>query len=233
MMGVEPRIREKIKVNGIRKIIGEKMRESVTNHPQGTLWNKVVMDELLELKNSLKEVDKDITVTGMIIKAVSNTLEKHPLINAGLMENEIHVYENINMGVAVEIDATLYIVVIRDTQDKDFYEISKELKELVDKLKTSRISMDDFIGATFVISNLGMYDLDGFTPIISPPLTGILGVSTAREEVIVDENRELDIKKRAEFTLTLNHASTDGAPGARFFQDLKHNIEHIKDEFVN
>lgn len=232
-MGVEPRIKEKIKVSGIRKIIGEKMRESVTKHPQGTLWNKVVMNELLELKNTLKETNKDVTVTGMLIKAVSNTLLNHPLINAGLLEDEIHVYENVNMGVAVEVDSNLYIVVIRDTQDKDVYEISRDLKDLVEKLKTSRISMDDFLGATFVISNLGMYDLDGFTPVINPPLTGILGVSTAREEVIVDENREIDIKTRAEFTLTLNHASTDGAPGARFFQDLKHSIENIKDEFAN
>lgn len=231
-MGIMPRIKETIKIQGIRKIVGEKMRESVTKHPQGTLWNKIVMDELFDFKSELKNVDNDITVTGMIIKAVSNSLLKHPLINAGLMDEVIELYENVNMGVAVEVDDSLFIVVIRDTQDKDVSTISKELKELVHKIKTNRISMDDFLGATFVISNLGMYDLDGFTPLISPPLTGILGVSAARDEVIVDDNKDMVIKKRAEFTLTLNHASTDGAPGARFFQDLKYSIENIKDEFA-
>lgn len=227
---IEPIVKKKIKVEGIRKIIGDKMRESITQHPQGTLWNRIVMDNLLNYKDELKQQSSDVTVTGMIIKAVSNSLLKYPEINAALLGDEIAIYENVNIGVAVEVAGNLFIVVIRDTQDKDVFEISKNLKELIEKLKTNTISMDDFMGATFVLSNLGMFDLDGFTPLINPPLTGVLGVGATRKEVVVDHDDTFAIKKKAEFTFTLNHASADGAPGARFFQEFKRTIENIKQE---
>lgn len=219
-------IKEKIKLVGMRKIIGDKMRESVTQYPQGTLFNKMNMEPILQHKNQLKKEHPEITVTGLLIKAVSNTLKEYPEFNSAIIEDELIIYESINIGVIAEAqNGGLYILVIKNTETKNVIEISQELKTLLNKLNAGKITMDDLSGATFTLSNLGMFDLDFFTPLLMPPQTGILGISGTRKEIVVKDDDTTVIQRRACFSLTGNHAASDGAPAARLLGTLRTYIE--------
>lgn len=221
------RVKEKIKIAGLRKIVSAKMKESVTQFPQGTLFSKMNMEPILEYKNNLKQENPDVTVTGMLVKIVSKALEENLFLNSAVIENEIVVYESINIAVIAESkEKNIYGLVIKNTQNKSIAEISIEIKELIEKMNTKKLTMDDLTGATFSLSNLGMFDLDYFTPLLMPPQNAILGVGSTRKELVVNEDDSTSIQKRACFSLTGNHAALDGAPVARFVGVLKNMVEN-------
>lgn len=224
------KVKQTIKMTGVRKIIADKMRESVTQLPQGTLFSKMNMEPILEYKKILKEENPSVTVTGMLVKLVSKALEKNLSLNSAVIDDEVVIYESINIGVIAESKTKdLFVLVVKDTQEKTVDQISNEIKDMIERLNSGKITMDDLTGATFSLSNLGMFDVDYFTPMLMPPQTGILGVGATKKELVVNDDDSTSIQKRSCFSLTGNHAAIDGAPIARFIGMLKNMVENASE----
>lgn len=136
----------------------------------------------------------------------------------------IKIYKDVNVGVAVALEHGLIVPVIHDTDNKTLSEISVLSKELVEKARQDRLSLSDVMNGTFTVTNLGIYDVDAFTPIVNPPQTGILGVGRIREKPVV-ENGEITIRPVVTLSLSFDHRVVDGVPAARFLQRIKKLLE--------
>lgn len=215
------RVKESRPVGAVRKVIGQRMAESLKNHPQGTMTTKIDMSGFIRIKDELKKKDSSITLTAVLVKAVALALEQNPLLNSSLQGGSLTIYESKNIGVAVATEEALFVPVIRDVQDKSIMEISTQLRELGNRVKEGTIQPEDMKDGTFTLSNLGMYDVEVITPIINPPEAAILAVGATKKEMVVGEDDSTSIKPMATFSLTADHAVMDGVPAARFLETIK------------
>lgn len=220
-------IKEVIPLKGTRKIIGRRMRESLDRSPQGTAMVKADMSALIRFREMLKERGENISFVELFVKAAGLALEENPILNSSLQDNEIIVYQSINIAIAVFIDDTLFVPVIPDVQRKSLREISSEVKDIISKLKEKRYNEVLMSGSTFTVNNMGMLEIDGFTPFINPPEAAILGIGKTRKEVVVDETDDsIVIKPMTTLSLTNDHAVVDGVPVANFLASLKKFINN-------
>ena len=173
----------------------------------------------------MEERGMKISYTAFIIKAVAAALEKHPLLNATLAGDVIKIYEDINIGVAIATPDGLVVPVIRNVNTKSLETISSAIKSLITKAKEKKLRASDFMNRTFTVSNLGMYGLDFFTPIINPPEAAILGVGRIVEKPVVI-NGGIHIRSMMYLSLTYDHRIIDGAPAAEFLQTLRTLLEN-------
>jgi len=165
-----------------------------------------------------------VSYTAMLVKAVAKALAKHPIINSTLEKEQIRVFADINIGVAVATESGLIVPVIRNADRKSLEEIASMLKELAEKAKQSKLAKEELTGGTFTITNLGMFGVDVFTPIINPPETAILGVGRVVEKPVVVEG-QIVVRPVMQLSLTFDHRVVDGAPAAQFLQEVKQNLE--------
>jgi len=165
-----------------------------------------------------------VSYTDMLVKAVAKALTEHPIINSTLENEQIKIFANINIGVAVATETGLIVPVIQEANGKSLTEISSTLKELIEKAKQNRLSKEELTGGTFTITNLGMYGVDVFTPIINPPETAILGVGRVAEKPIA-VGGQMVIRPMMQLSLTFDHRVVDGAPAAEFLQKVKQKLE--------
>ena len=202
---------------GMRRIIGERMMKSLQEMAQLTLTAEVDVTELLKLKEELSQ--KDITVTDLFVKAVALAVKDHPRLRSQLVGEEIHIMPDINLGIAVALEDGLIVPVIRNADSKSVSEISSELKILSERARQGKLRPEDVTSGSFTVSNLGMFGVDWFTPIINPPQCAILGVGQTKEKLVLTE---LGIAKRsfAPLSLTIDHRVIDGAVGGKFLQTL-------------
>jgi len=222
---------EEVKFTNIRKVIAKAMHNSLASTAQLTLNSSFDVTEVMEFRKKLKD-SKDrlglanITLNDIIIYAVSRTLLNHKDLNANAMEDKLLRFKNVNLGVAVDTERGLMVPTVFGANLKSLNEISNEVKGLVKDCQAGTINPDLLKGGTFTITNLGTLDIESFTPVLNPPQTGILGVNT-----IVQRAREVD--GEIEFypamglSLTFDHRVVDGAPAARFLQELKKNLENF------
>jgi pyruvate dehydrogenase E2 component (dihydrolipoamide acetyltransferase) len=159
------------------------------------------------------------------VKASARALGQHPRLNARLDENEIRLLPDIHIGLAVALDDGLVVPVIRNADQKSVAALSRERARLADRARAGQLTADEMSGGTFTVTNLGMYDIDGFTPIVNPPEVAILGVGRIVEKIVVYQGK---IAQRAMMTLSLSfdHRLVDGAPAAAFLQNLKQRLEN-------
>jgi pyruvate dehydrogenase E2 component (dihydrolipoamide acetyltransferase) len=184
------------------------------------------MTVLLEERKKYNQTNTGkITVTDILIYAVSKAILKNPNINSSLIDDKITTYEDINIGVAIAIDEGLLVPVIKQCNLKSINEISNELKLLSEKSKTRKLTMDEMTGGTFTITNLGMSGIDSFTAIINPPEAAILAVGATKKTPVVDENDNIVVRPICQFTITYDHRVLDGAPVAKFMCDVKSEIQ--------
>lgn len=216
----EPRVKEVIKMAGLRKIIADRMRDSIVTYPQASGFTKLDMTEMIKLKNEMKKENGEVTLTALLIKAIAIALDKYPILNSKLIGDEIVLYDSKNIGIGVAAPEGLYVLVVNEVQDKGIIEISKELKELRNKLANKRICMEDMTGSTITLSNLGMLEIDGFTPIINAPESIILGMGKTRKELVVNDDDTTSIRQMATLSITINHSTIDGEPAVRFLGEL-------------
>jgi pyruvate dehydrogenase E1 component beta subunit len=216
---------------GIRKIIGERLASSKFTAPHLYFTQKIELSELLKLRKRVNlSQNVKVSVTDCIARACVLTLLKYPDLNASLAGEQIELYANVNIGVAVAAGSGLIVPVIKDAQELSLIGISAEAAQLVNKAREGKLTPDEYSGGTFTISNLGMFGIDNFTAILNPPEAGILAVSAAKDEaaVIPDENGEKSIAVRPTMnvTLSVDHRLIDGLAAAQFVAEIKRLLEN-------
>lgn len=207
----------------MRKVIAKRMLESVQTSPTVNYNLKVDTTAMKQLKEDLKETFK-VSYTDILVKIVSMVLLEHPLLNSSIDGNEIIIRNYVNMGVAVALPEGLLVPVVKYANVKGLKDISKEIINLGQKAKTNVLTSDELTGGTFTITNIGMFGIESFTPIINQPEVAILGVNTIEEEARVVDG-EIKIKPMMNLSLTADHRIVDGAVAASFMAKLKQYIE--------
>ena len=211
----------------MRRVIASRLTESIGPVPTFYLTVEIEMDNTLGLRkqvNATISEDQKISVNDIIVKAAAMALVKHPFANASYQDKTIRFYQQADIGVAVAIEDGLITPVIRGANLKGFIEISAEIKDLAVKARSKKLQPEEYTGATFSISNLGMFGIKEFTAIINPPEAGILAVGGASPVPVV-RNGEIVIRNIMHVTMSCDHRVVDGATGAKFLQTFKQMLE--------
>lgn len=225
------RVKATAPLRGMRKAIADRMMRSLSVSAQLTTMGEIDMTEVVKLRQSL--VDQEsvlgvrITFTDIFVRAVAKVLKSHPQINSSLMENEIKVWEDINVGVAVALDDGLIVPVVKNADKKTLAEISKEVKVLVEKARAGKLVADEITGGTFTVTNVGAV-AGGYTfetPIINPPESAILRTGAISDRVVVRDG-QVCVRPILTYSLTYDHRVIDGAVAARFMMDLIRLLEN-------
>ncbi|TPG89553.1 2-oxo acid dehydrogenase subunit E2 [Brevibacillus laterosporus] len=223
---VEP---TRVKLEGMRKVISDRMVKSVTTAPHVTLVTEVDMSNAIQLRKSLLPIIESqtgyrLSYTEIIMKAVAMALRKHPHMNASLEGDYIVYKQEVNTGLAVSVPNGLMVPIVKHADQKGLAELTAECKVLGRLARESKLMPDQMQGGSFTISNLGMYDIDAFTPIINQPEIAILGVGRIAEKA-VGVNGELRLRPMMTLSLSFDHRIVDGAPSAEFLQTIKRSLE--------
>lgn len=218
------------KISGMRKVIAENIATSFYTAPHVTLHVEMDVTEMVALRTHLipivqNQVGERLSYNEMLIKAVALTLERHPSINQTITKDVITRNNTVSIGVAVAIENGLVVPVIDNASELTLGQITKKAKELGRKARDGQLTSEAYQGSTFTISNLGMFAVDGFTPIINQPNTAILGIGRIVKKAVVIEN-EVKVRSMMSFSLSFDHRVIDGAPAAAFLTDLKNVIEN-------
>jgi pyruvate dehydrogenase E2 component (dihydrolipoamide acetyltransferase) len=207
----------------MRKVIARRMLESKQISPTVNYNIKVDTSAMKNLREDVKHVMK-ISYNDILVKILSKVLLEFPLLNSSVDGNDIITRNYVNIGVAVALPEGLLVPVVKYANVKGLKEISAEIKKMSSKAKNNELTPDDLKGGTFTISNIGMYGVESFTPIVNQPEVAILGVNAIKEETVV-ENGEIKIKPLMNLSLTADHRAVDGAVAAEFLAQLKEYIE--------
>ncbi|MBI4767229.1 MAG: 2-oxo acid dehydrogenase subunit E2 [Deltaproteobacteria bacterium] len=222
---------QEIPIRGIRKIISENMMLSLTNQAQITLHTEAsaihLRDLRLTFKNSLAGEATPVSYNAIIVKAAALALRRYPRLNATVEGQNIKIWEQIHIGVAMDFGEGLLVPKIRNADTKPVRVISMELNELAEKAAKKRLLPDDLQAGTFTITNLGSSDIDHFTPIINPPESAILGVGRIIEKPWVREGLVV-AEPRLGLSLTFDHRIIDGALAGQFLKTIKDNLEETR-----
>ncbi|MBI3799237.1 MAG: 2-oxo acid dehydrogenase subunit E2 [Deltaproteobacteria bacterium] len=215
---------QSIPLRGMRKVIAERMHKSLQGSAQLTITTEVDVTPLIDRRQEVQR-EFNATYTDFIIQACAHALKQHARMNAALDGDAIHLQEQISVGVAVALDEGLIVPVIHNTDKKSLKDISQEARSLAEKARAGKLTLEEVSGGTFTVSNLGMYGVDGFTPIINTPQTGILGVGRIVEKPIIYRG---EIAKRSTMvlSLTFDHRVIDGAPAGAFLQTVADLLAH-------
>lgn len=210
--------------SGMRKTIGERMAMSASTIPSVTLSLSIDADILDQWKKEAGEFGQKVSYNDLMVKVVAKALKNHPIMNSRLVGDEIQLLENINIGVAVDTEKGLIVPVVKEADKKGVFEIAQEFRNKVLQAKSGNIGADTLSDGTFTITNLGMCEIELFTPIINPPECAILALGNLRKEPIVNGDK-IEIRRRLQLCLTFDHRIVDGAPAGRFLQEIKHLLE--------
>jgi pyruvate dehydrogenase E2 component (dihydrolipoamide acetyltransferase) len=211
---------------GMRQAIAERMMESLHSMAQLTLTTRADVTELVGLREILSQRwNVRLSYTDFIVRAAALALKEHPILNSALVGEEIILHEDVHIGVAVALEEGLIVPVIRHADRKSILGIHQTMQDLAERARKGELSVDEVTGGTFTITNLGMYGIDAFTPIINPPEVAILGVGRIFEELSL-VNGQVAARSRMVLSLTIDHRIVDGAPGAAFLQTVVRYLEH-------
>jgi len=216
-------------LTGVRAITARRMAESHQTTAAVTLTTEVDATAFVELRERLKEslaaeLGFNIGYNDLLIKLVTRALREFPYMNVRMEEGGIRQLQEIHMALAVDTDRGLLVPVIRHADGKGVAQIAAELRELVARAREGKALPDELTGSTFTITNLGMHEIDAFTPIINLPEAAILGVGRIKARPAVVDG-EIVVRQTMWLSLTFDHRLVDGAPVARFLQRIKQLIE--------
>ena len=218
-----------IPLTGIRRTTAERLGKNWSEAPHVTEGIEVDFSAIQSARAAKSDSWRDIhgvapTINDFVLKAAVEALKLHPQLNAALIDGAIHQYHDINLGVAIDVEAGLVVPVVRSAGSLDVVKIASKVRDLADRARAGRLSPDDFADGTFTVTNLGGLGVDWFTPVLNPPQCAILGVGRVRR-VAVFEGESIVARDRATLVLTFDHRAIDGAPCARFLGDLRGLIE--------
>ena len=225
-----------IPISNMRKVIAERLVASKQQVPHFYLEVECIVDSLLDCRKKInssaqhnhnEKVEFKISINDFIIKASALALRQHPLINSAWHHEEIIQFNHINISVAVAVEGGLITPIIRNADQKGLIYISTEVKELVKKARMQKLKPEEYTGGTFSISNLGMYSIRSFYPIINPPQSSILAIGDIKATPIFDNNKQIWNKKEVmNIALSCDHRVVDGVTAANFLNTLKKFVEN-------
>ncbi|MDI6600610.1 MAG: dihydrolipoamide acetyltransferase family protein [Thermoanaerobacteraceae bacterium] len=218
-------LEDRIPLTGMRKVISDRMSLSWHASPHVTEEVSIDISGCNKLREAYKQSGVDLTYTDIIVKAVSVALKEFPYVNASVDGEFIVLKRYINIGVAVALDDGLIVPNIKDADKKGLKEISEELKDLSEKARNNSLATDDVTGGTFTVTNLGMYGIESFTPIINPPESAILGVNKIEDRLFLEDGNVVS-RSMIKLSLSFDHRLIDGAYAARFLNRLKGLLEN-------
>ena len=210
------------KLSGMRKVVAERMLQSHTEIPPVTQNTKVDVTALMKFRKSLIETaGKKFSVNDLILKATAKVLRAHPEVLVSYDNGQVIQRAHVNLGMAVALDAGLIVPVIRDADKMGLDELAAKAKDLATRAKENKLTTDEYKGSTFSVSNLGMFGIETFTPIVNQPDAGILGVCAIQDELVMDDEGNISKHQVMRLSFTYDHRLIDGAVAAKFIMDLR------------
>lgn len=223
------KIRRTEPMTPLRRTIARRMTKSSQN-PHITMITEIDMTEVAILREELnRRVEKThglrVSFNDIIVKAVADTLEKFPKFNATLSGNDLVLFDDINVGVAMATDQGLIVVTVRNANRKSITEIAIETKEKGKKAKNNELTPEELTGSTFTVSNLGPFQVDLFIPVINPPETAILALGQIKKQPVVIDDA-IAVRSMMMASCAVDHRVLDGAPAGQFLSSLKDTLEN-------
>jgi len=218
---------EVVELTKLQSTVAMRLVQSKFSAPHFYVTSEIAMDDAVRLRQMFNEaVDKpeSISINDLIVKAVALALTKFPEINASWADGHIERKRDINIGIAVGLADRLIVPVLRNADQKSLKEISTQSKQLIERARTNKAAAQDYVGNTFTISNLGMYDVDQFTAIINPPDSAILAVGSIEDKAVVKDGLVVP-GKRMRVTLSVDHRVFYGVTAAEFLQEVKRLLQ--------
>lgn len=211
----------------MRRTIARRLVTSLGPVPHFFLTTEIEMDRAAEARALINELNPDskISLNDLIIKSASLALMQHPLVNASFQDKSVRYYEHADIGVAVAIEEGLITPIVRSADRKGVVQIAAEVRELATRARARKLRPEEYTGASFSISNLGMFGIDEFTAIINPPEAAILAVGAMGPKPVVRDS-DVVVRQMMRVTMSCDHRVIDGATGARFLQTLKQMLEN-------
>jgi pyruvate dehydrogenase E2 component (dihydrolipoamide acetyltransferase) len=216
---------EDIALTQIRKTIAKRLAESIGPIPTFYLTAQFDLERAAEMRAAMGD-DFKVSFNDIILKATATALGQHPEVNAHWLGDRIRFHHRVHLGMAVATDDGLIVPVIFDAHLKRLSEISAESKALAQKARDRKLKPEEYTGATFSVSNLGMMQIEQFTAIINPPEVGILAIGAIEEKPVLKPDGSWHARKHMRLTMSCDHRVVDGAIGARFLQTLRRMIEN-------
>ncbi len=214
-------------ISQMRKTIAQRLVTSIGPVPHFFLTTEIEMDRVVEMRRSINELDPDLklSINDIIVKVAAVALLKHPQVNASFQDKVVRYYEHADIGVAVAIEDGLITPVVRAADQKPLTQIAAEIRDLAERARNRKLKPEEYTGATFSISNLGMLGIDEFTAVINPPEAAILAIGSATPQAVV-RNGEIVVRQIMRVTMSCDHRVIDGATGAKFLQTFKKLLEN-------
>lgn len=210
----------------MRKAIARTTSQSKAPVPHFYLTTEIAMDEAERLRTRLKQTRRfHPSLTDVIVRAAAVALTRHPEINVSYRGEALRYHDSIDIGIAVGLDDGLISPVLRDCGRKSLEQISTEAKALIERARNKRLQPAEYTGATFSVSNLGMFEVDSFIAVIMPPEAAAIAVGAVRDVPVVGPDG-VKPGRRMSVTLSCDHRALDGVQGAKFLKEFKHIIEH-------
>ncbi len=219
-----PDLLDTIPLTGVRRLIAERMARSQRETAAVTLTSEADAAELVELRRRLAEQGIPVSYNDLLIAVLARALREHPRLNASQEGDTIKLWRRIDIGLAVDTDRGLLVPVVRNADQKGLAQLAAETKDLAERARRGQITPDELRGSTFTLTNLGMFGVDAFTPIINLPETAILGVGRIRERPAALAGQVV-VRPLVWLSLTFDHRLVDGGLAARFLQRVTQLVE--------
>ncbi|MEX0690584.1 MAG: dihydrolipoamide acetyltransferase family protein [Gemmatimonadales bacterium] len=215
-----------VPLSQVRKTIAKRLSQSIGPIPHFFLTAEADMERAAEARAALNaQGDAKISFNDIILKVVATALTQHTACNAWWQDDHIRYFREVHIGVAVAIKDGLITPVIRHADRKSLRAIASEVRALADRARAKKLKPEEYTGATFSVSNLGMFGIDEFTAVINPPEAGILAVGALTEKPVVVDGLVV-VRKRMRVTMSCDHRVIDGATGAQFLQTVVRMLEN-------
>src|SRR3989440_12521175 len=211
----------------MRRTIARRLVTSLGPVPHFLLTSEIDMERAAEMRGSINEIypDLKLSINDVIIKVAAVALIQHPQVNASFQDKTIRYYEHADIGVAVATENGLITPVVRAAELKSLLEIATEVRALAERARARKLKPDEYTGATFSISNLGMFGIEEFTAVINPPEGAILAVGAMAPKAVARDG-QVTVRQTMRVTLSCDHRVIDGATGAKFLQTFKQILEN-------
>ncbi len=216
---------QELPLSQMRKTIARRLSESKFSAPHFYVTVEVDMDRAVAMREQAVAAGAKFSYNDLVVKACAKALAQFPTVNASWGEDRIVTHGEVHVGVAVAIPDGLITPVVRNADRKPLSQISAEIKDLAGRAKDKKLKPEEYMGSTFTISNLGMYDVSEFTAIINPPDAAILAVGAVRKQPVVGEGDQIRVGHRMKVTLSSDHRVIDGALAAQFLAEVRRLLE--------